>query len=504
MAADYAFAIARRTAASGAAGTALRYFVLGLRYAARPLASEHAAGYANVLQHAARSTEAAAFLRAELREAIECGDAARAADLSAPFASVMLSLERDVEFGETCARIAALPALGDRGREQLRTAQLMFAAFAGRFEECRAVASRSDATPRDHRIAAFVYALDGEPKAAEAAFQRYAASLRPRESFQDPADMVLQGVIGLQANGTRAIADLADVSPAETEPYRGLTYLRALARIYEGRWAEARDLIEQQPFWREPYEEPVHLLDARLMLAALSRREPSHRRRTLNAIRALIARGQVRHAVSPARWYVLGAARTGASGNDELSAFVHDTLDIAPMTYLVTASDLAVALLKSRFGAERCLHGISAWPHSRSRWAKAQDVAARAILSGDRDALRSARDELTRLGARALAMIVGLELPVPRATDIALARALGYTRYDAPQPGRGALTPRESDVAELAAQGLANREIAARLAISERTVEVHLSNAYRKIGTRSRTGLAHALLFRTDQIGEDR
>jgi DNA-binding NarL/FixJ family response regulator len=48
-------------------------------------------------------------------------------------------------------------------------------------------------------------------------------------------------------------------------------------------------------------------------------------------------------------------------------------------------------------------------------------------------------------------------------------------------------------VAEAAAAGRTNREIAADLFLSIRTVETHLASAYRKIGVRTRTQLALSL-----------
>ena len=56
-----------------------------------------------------------------------------------------------------------------------------------------------------------------------------------------------------------------------------------------------------------------------------------------------------------------------------------------------------------------------------------------------------------------------------------------------------ALTDSEQRVAELAATGLSNKQIAANLYLSTKTVEMYLTNAYRKLGIRSRAQLAERL-----------
>ncbi|WP_327001711.1 helix-turn-helix transcriptional regulator [Dactylosporangium sp. NBC_01737] len=55
------------------------------------------------------------------------------------------------------------------------------------------------------------------------------------------------------------------------------------------------------------------------------------------------------------------------------------------------------------------------------------------------------------------------------------------------------LTRREREVAQLAARGLSNREIAVRLTVSGRTVENHLARVYLKLGVHGRAGLAAGL-----------
>jgi DNA-binding NarL/FixJ family response regulator len=78
--------------------------------------------------------------------------------------------------------------------------------------------------------------------------------------------------------------------------------------------------------------------------------------------------------------------------------------------------------------------------------------------------------------------------------------APGQTRRRVrPLSGVGALTKSERVIVALVAEGLGNDAIAARLHLSRRTVESHVSAAYRKLGVSTRVELALAFREGTDQ-----
>jgi DNA-binding NarL/FixJ family response regulator len=63
------------------------------------------------------------------------------------------------------------------------------------------------------------------------------------------------------------------------------------------------------------------------------------------------------------------------------------------------------------------------------------------------------------------------------------------------------LSPREQEVAQCAAAGARNKQIAWQLGISEGTVKLHLFHAYRKLGVGNRVGLARALRQAAGHLG---
>jgi DNA-binding CsgD family transcriptional regulator len=152
---------------------------------------------------------------------------------------------------------------------------------------------------------------------------------------------------------------------------------------------------------------------------------------------------------------------------------------------LATASRSAALLASARGDVERALdhaeralveHERLDWPFERARTLLATGEILRRL--GRR------RDAAARL-AEARAAFATLRNPLWLGRVEAEERRLGGRRAS-----RDALTPTEARVAELAAEGLRNAEIAARLHVTPKTVEATLSRVYRKLGLRSRTELA--------------
>jgi DNA-binding CsgD family transcriptional regulator len=99
-----------------------------------------------------------------------------------------------------------------------------------------------------------------------------------------------------------------------------------------------------------------------------------------------------------------------------------------------------------------------------------------------REQLRAALETFVALGAQPWADRASREL---RATGERARRRAPETADE--------LTAQELQVALLTAEGATNKEAAAALFISPRTVETHLNHVYRKLGVRSRVELSRRL-----------
>jgi DNA-binding NarL/FixJ family response regulator len=119
-------------------------------------------------------------------------------------------------------------------------------------------------------------------------------------------------------------------------------------------------------------------------------------------------------------------------------------------------------------------------PYERARVDFAHGVTLRRA-GRRRDAaalLATARQSFAALGAQVYVERCDRELktgrPAPRAS----------------RPGTEALTEQERTVATLVATGLTNKEVAASMLLSVKTVQFHLTRVYAKLGVRSRAELA--------------
>jgi ATP/maltotriose-dependent transcriptional regulator MalT len=126
---------------------------------------------------------------------------------------------------------------------------------------------------------------------------------------------------------------------------------------------------------------------------------------------------------------------------------------------------------------------------SPARLEHAKALAAFGGLLRRAGRVREAREPLRRAAELAEACAAQGLLEQAR-TD--LYAAGGRPRTTA-STGPGSLTPSERRVVDLAVDGATNRDIAQTLFVTPKTVELHLSNAYRKLGISSRRRLAEAL-----------
>jgi DNA-binding CsgD family transcriptional regulator len=186
-------------------------------------------------------------------------------------------------------------------------------------------------------------------------------------------------------------------------------------------------------------------------------------------VEAAVRLGQPQRATEPLARFCQWAARADTPSTDALMERCHALLEVdgdAERHYLA-----ALKLHVASFEQARTQLLYGAWLRRARRKADA------------RTQLRAAVDYLDRIGATPWAERARAEL-----------RATGTT---IPRPGRTGLprlTPQELQVVRLAAQGLSNRDIAARLFLSPRTVGYHLYKAYPKLGVTSRSQLDPATL----------
>ncbi|MGE3138230.1 MAG: AAA family ATPase [Thermoleophilia bacterium] len=252
--------------------------------------------------------------------------------------------------------------------------------------------------------------------------------------------------------GARALLDGAVTHAPRSVPAHGLRRARLALLLAEGRAQEALAVAD---------EYAAHL--GRIVNPAFA---PW---RSLTAL-ALDGDGRTAEAVALAGEELAPARRWGAPGTVGRSLRVLGTLEREEgLDHLHEA----VALLEAspaRLEQARALLALGSALRRSGRRRDARPPLLRALELADRcgapRVAETARTELYAAGAR------------PRTPALA---------------GAEALTASERRVAALAAEGRTNKEIAQALFVTLKTVEVHLSHAYRKLGIASRRELGAAL-----------
>jgi DNA-binding CsgD family transcriptional regulator len=155
------------------------------------------------------------------------------------------------------------------------------------------------------------------------------------------------------------------------------------------------------------------------------------------------------------------------------------------------APDLVEAYVRAgrREEAEAALEGLALHAELPMPFERARTLLAlgerlrRARQRADaRGPLQEALDAIERLGARPWAERARTEL-----------RATGQTSARRSETAAEQLTPHELQIAILVAQGMTNREAAAALFLSPKTIEYHLGQIYRKLDVRGRAQLARLM-----------
>ena len=187
------------------------------------------------------------------------------------------------------------------------------------------------------------------------------------------------------------------------------------------------------------------------------------------AAEALVLRGEAAEAQQLAREQLELSEQLGTPGARGAALRVLARTVAEPIPLLERAVEMLVGS-PARLEHTRALVDLGAALRRANRRADAREPLRRALEQADRTGTlllaRRAREELNAAGAR------------PRRSALS---------------GPGALTPAEHRVAELAARGHGNREIAERLYVTQRTVETHLTHAFQKLDISSRADLAAAL-----------
>jgi len=296
---------------------------------------------------------------------------------------------------------------------------------------------------------------------------------------------VFAGELGSAASLLDAIEEATQLTGSPLPPYHGLGLV-----AMRGREAEARRLIDKaRPEVIERGEGAgLEFMDwaEAVLYNGLGRYSEA-----LAASRRVLDSSEL----VPVNWalpeLVEAAARTGAR---ELAA---DADRLLTDRSGASGTDWALGIAARSHALvveDECADDLYAEAIERlSRTRVAVDLARAHLLYGEwlrrqsrrvdaRKELRIAHEMFTDFGMEAFAERARVEL-----------EATGEHARTRTVETLGDLTPQESQISRLVAQGHTNREIAAQLFISPSTVEYHLRKVFRKLGVKTRTQLANRM-----------
>lgn len=195
--------------------------------------------------------------------------------------------------------------------------------------------------------------------------------------------------------------------------------------------------------------------------------------------RAELAAGRPDAAASWAARAEVAAARLGLAGRTGLALLARAQVQAARAQ--ADGPELALAARDALYAADMVLDAL------RARVVAGRALAARGDIDLAAAELKCAYTGFDACGARLLARRALSERHRLSATA---SRGNKTTRRD----GLAWLSRREAQIASLVAEGLTNRRIAQRLFVTEKTIEMHMSNIFIKLGVPSRAAVASAVI----------
>lgn len=266
------------------------------------------------------------------------------------------------------------------------------------------------------------------------------------------------------ATRIHALLDRGDVSGAESAAYE-------LAPTSTDSW-QWNEFLCARGRLRLAHDQPqaalIDLLECGRRQHAWGRTSPAVSSWWYWAARAHLALGANAQARSLAENAVARARRGGLSGSFGAALHLLALTQNAPLSRLALLKQSLDILqdTPARLEIARVLIEYGAGLHACGRTEAA------------RDTLRRGLDLAHALGASALCARAYNEL-----------HATGARPRRAATSGLDSLTPSERHVAQLAATGATNRDIARDLVVTQRTIELHLTSVYRKLGVSGRRDL---------------